>query len=408
MSVATAKPYAPVRRTRVLVAGAGPVGATAAYRLAQAGIDTLLVEALPNCPEDMRASTMHPPTLDMMAELGVLDELEAQGLRAPVFHYRNRRSGNVVAFDLADIADVSARPYRLQCEQFKLARLLISKLNALPHGEAIFQRRVLGYEQDADGVMVFLESPIAIERVRADYVIAADGANSTLRKWTGVQFSGFTYPEQFLTLSTRYPIEDHLEGLAGVNYVSDDEEWCVILRVPDYWRVLVPTAPDAPTKDLLSDAKKTAVFQGLTDAGADVQTAHRTLYRVHQRVAEKFNHGRVILAGDAAHLNNPLGGFGMNSGIHDIWNLTEKLRSILVEGANPETALSLYDRQRRAVANDFVQTQTIENKARLETSAGMAAKEREMEEIAADPARRRAYLMRQSMYDSLVQEAAIV
>src|SRR5690606_29467570 len=115
-------------RTRVLVVGAGPVGVTAAYRLAQAGIDVIVLEANADCPEDMRASTFHPPSLEMMAELGVLPELEATGLRAPIYQYRNRKSGNRVELDLTEIADVTPYPYRLQCEQFKLSRLLSERI----------------------------------------------------------------------------------------------------------------------------------------------------------------------------------------------------------------------------------------------------------------------------------------
>lgn len=396
-----------ITRTQVLVAGGGPVGATAAFRLAQAGIDTILVEALPDCPEDMRASTLHPPTLDMMSEMGVFDALDAQGLRAPVYQHRNRRSGNLINFDLGELADISAHPYRLQCEQFKLARLLTAKLEALPHGEVRFQRRVLGFEEDAGGVTVQIEGPISIEPIRADYVIAADGANSTLRKWTGVEFKGFTYPERFLTLSTRYPIEQHFKDLANVNYVSDRDEWCVLLRVPDFWRVLVPTDIEASEGSLLSNEKKDAVFGGLLGSGIDIETCHRTLYRVHQRVAQGFRQGRILLAGDAAHLNNPLGGFGMNSGIHDVWNLTSKLIDILLDGGDADRLLDAYDRQRRSVAENFVQSQTIQNKKMLEAGDDGSAREEQMARIAADPVQRRAYLLRQSMYQSLEQEEAV-
>jgi 3-(3-hydroxy-phenyl)propionate hydroxylase len=398
-----------MERTQVLIAGGGPVGAMAAFILARAGIDVTLLEMLSSCPEDMRASTLHPPTLDMLAELGVLDELEEQGLRAARYHYRNRKTGSIIEFDFSDLADISAHPYRLQCEQYKLARLLTAKLEAAKPGCIRFNHRVVGYEQDADGVTAFVETPIAIERIRADYLLGADGANSIVRKWTGVRFEGFTYPERFLTLSTRYPIERHFPGLAGVNYVADDDEWCVLLRVPDLWRVMVPTDIEVSSASLLSEANKDAIFDRLTGDGKAVETYHRTLYRVHQRVADSFHHGRVLLVGDAAHLNNPLGGFGMNSGIHDVWNLTTKLRDILLDGRKAEPALAHYDRQRRMIANSFVQAQTIANKRMLEIGDGEDGRSREqhMAEIADDPERRRAYLMRQSMYESLATEAAI-
>lgn len=398
-----------MRRTQVLVAGGGPVGATAAYRLALAGIDVLLVEVLPFCPEDMRASTMHPPTLDMMAELGLLEELESQGLRAPSYHYRNRRSGDIIEFDLTELSDISKHPYRLQCEQFKLSRLLTTKLEALKPGSVNFQHRVLAYDQDADGVTVYVETPMAIETIRADFLIAADGSNSTIRKWTRTEFEGFTYPERFLTLSTRYPVEQHFDRLASVNYVADATEWYVLLKVPEFWRILVPTDINTTDDELLSESYKDAVFKRLLGDDRPIETSHRTLYRVHQRVVKEFCHGRVLLAGDAAHLNNPLGGFGMNSGIHDVWNLTTKLKDIYLNGANWQAETERYGRQRRTIAQSFVQAQTIENKQTLEAarSAERSAQELKMQEIAETPALRRQYLMRQSMYESLQQEAGI-
>lgn len=396
-------------KTKVLIVGAGPVGALTAFRLAEMGIDVVLIEAAPDCPEDMRASTFHPPSLDMMEELGILDELLAQGLKAPIYQYRNRRSGNVIQLDMSEIADVAKHPYRLQCEQYKLARLLTDRLANHPHGQVLFNRRLIHIEQDAERVVVDIEGPIAIERIECDYLVGADGANSTVRKWLGVAFDGFTYPERFLTLSTTYPVENHFEHFANVNYMADAEEWCVLLRVPTLWRVLVPASADETDAGLLSDAKKDRVFDGLIGDGAKVSTYHRTLYRVHQRVASAFHRGRVVMAGDAAHLNNPLGGFGMNSGIHDAWNLTTKLREVYLEGADAEARLSHYDRQRRTVASEFVQEQTIQNKAAMEASAGSGktAQEVRLEALLENYELRRTYLMRQAMILSLQREAQV-
>ena len=397
--------------TQVLIIGAGPTGAVAAYALAQRGIDVMLCEARPDCPEDMRASTFHPPTLDMLAELGLDGALEAQGLRAPVYNYRNRRSGEVFSFDLSELADVTKHPYRLQCEQYKLTRLITGLLEDHAHAKVLFNRSLVHLAQDADGVIASFAAPLAIEQVRAKYMIGADGANSIVRKWLGVEFEGFTYPEKFLTLSTDYPIEAHYPNLARVTYMADPDEWSVLLRVPTLWRVLVPAAETESDESLVGDEKKTRIFDGLLGAGigATVKTYHRTVYRVHQRVAKQYRKGRVLLVGDAAHLNNPLGGFGMNSGVHDAWNLVAKLSAILLDNAPADALLDHYERQRRTVMHEFVQAQTMRNKENLQsTSAEVQAKhQRDMQAVLADDSKRRAYLMTQAMLTSLKREAEI-
>ena len=391
----------------VAIAGAGPVGTVAAYALAKAGLRVVVLEAAAGCAEDLRASTFHPSSLEMLDELGVLDELLPQGLVAPVYQYRIRQTDEVLGFDLTEIGDVTRFPFRLQAEQWKLARLLVAKLEAMPNADVRFSNRVVHFAQDDGGVTVAVETQIAIERLRARYLIACDGANSIVRKWLGVQFEGFTYPEKFLCLSTDWPLEEHFEDLAPVNYVADPDEWRVLLRVPTLWRVLVPASETISDDELRSDAVKDAVFDRLIGRGPEVSTAHRTIYRVHQRVATRYDHGRVLLIGDAAHLNNPLGGLGMNSGIHDAMNLTEKLRAILLEGGDAGELLPRFDRQRRTVMHGFVQAQTIRNKAMMESSTSKEDYYDEMRAHCHDPDKRRAYLLRQSMFTSLADAAAI-
>ncbi len=400
-----------MERTQILVVGAGPVGVIAAYRLALVGIDVTVAEAEPSCREDMRASTWHPPTIEMLSELGVLETLNGAALRAPVYHYRNRRTNEVLAFDMGELADVTPFPYRLQCEQFKISRLLTKAIDEHPHGSVRFSRRLISFEQDNAGVTVRLEAPHQIEAIRADYVIAADGANSIVRKLLDIPFDGFTYPEKFLTLSTRWPIEEQISGLAAVNYVADPEEWCVLLRVPEFWRVLVPSNESISDEFLISDEKKMDVFAKLIgeERAEDLKTNHRTIYRVHQRVARTYRNGRVLLAGNSAHLNNPLGGFGMNAGVHDAWNLTGKIIEVCKGGGDADELLDRYDRQRRTIMHDFVQAQTMRNKAALEAGSAEAqlSHQREMAAILADNDRRRDYLLTQSMIKSLARSASI-
>jgi 3-(3-hydroxy-phenyl)propionate hydroxylase len=389
---------------QVIVAGAGPVGTVAAYRLASMGIDVLLVEAGPDCARDLRASTFHPPTLEMLDEIGLAATLIEKGLKAPEYHFRERESGEVVAFDLTELADETRFPFRLQCEQYFLASMVAKKLEGHPRAEVRFNHRLVAFNQDDNGVEVALEGPYAIEKVRAQYLVAADGGNSIIRKWLGVGFDGFTYPERFLTLSTGLELRDYIPNLAHVNYVSDQREWMVLLRVPSAWRILVPVKEDQPDEWVVSEEKKNEVFRNLIGRD-DVKTGHRTIYRVHQRVATRFDHGRVGLVGDAAHLNNPLGGFGMNSGIHDAWSLCDQIQANLELGYD-DSRFEQFDAERRPVTHRFIQAQTMQNKRLLEHSPedNHARRLQEMKDTRDDPVRRRAFLRRQAMFTSL-QEA---
>ena len=396
------------KRVQVVVAGAGPVGCVAAMLLSRQGIDVVLADKGEDCAADMRASTFHPPTLEMLEALDITAPLMERGLKAPIYHWRDRRSGEVLAFDMGEIAEATRHPYRIQCEQYHLSRMLAERLEGATNAEVLFSHRLVHFEQDGDGVNVSLETPMEIRQLRADYLIAADGASSIVRKWLRAEFHGFTYPEKFLTLSTDEPLEQAIPGLAHVNYVADPDEWLVLLKVPTLWRVLVPTAEGDDNAALLSDDKKNRVFDGLVGDGSKVETRHRTIYRVHQRVAKQFRNGRIALVGDAAHLNNPLGGFGMNSGIHDAFNLCEKLVDVL-KGKASEDVLDLYDRQRRTVTHAFTQQQTLENMAMMRAGQSESHRQRveTMRAMASDPDKRRAFLLRQSMFSSLVDAAAI-
>jgi 3-(3-hydroxy-phenyl)propionate hydroxylase len=393
---------------QVIVAGAGPVGTVAALCLARQGIEVTLLEALPTWAKDLRASTWHPPTLQMMAKLGVADRMVKQGLICPVYQYRDRRSPEVFSFDLTELSDITEFPYRLQYEQFKFTRHLCELLADEPHATLRFSHEVVDVEQDADGVTVVAEYEGVTEFFRADYVIGAEGANSIVRRKMKIGFEGFTYPERFVTLSTTYPLERHFDGLSNVNYIADPQAWVLLLRTPDYWRVLVPAPKGASDEYLLSDEFKDQVLGDVTGTRSTIESEHRVIYRIHQRVARDYRVGRVLLAGDAAHLNNPLGGFGMNSGIHDAWNLCDKLDRILNQG-DDISLLDLYEKQRQTVTRDFIQTQSMKNKQRMEQDDDewLRQDREEIRRICSDDQMRRRYLLDQALFTSLADAERI-
>jgi 3-(3-hydroxy-phenyl)propionate hydroxylase len=239
------------------------------------------------------------------------------------------------------------------------------------------------------------------EHMDARWIIGADGARSAVRKSLGVTFEGITHPELYLTLSTTFPFEQHVPELAMVAYISDPDEWLVLLRTPTLWRVLFPTDPAIADEVMLSPDAIDARLQSVVASPARYELVHKTAYRVFERVAERYVVGRVLLAGDAAHLNNPLGGMGMNGGIHDAINLAGKLAEVW-RGADP-AVLGRYERQRRKVALETVQAQSVRNRQIMNTRdpAARRAFYDDLRAIASDPARARQYLLRSSMIQSL-------
>jgi len=393
---------------RVLIAGAGPVGMVAALRFALAGVPVTVFERAPGLTEDLRASTFHPPTLDMLAAFGLTEGLLAQGLVARHTQFRDRRDGVVAEFDLELLAGETAHPYRLQCEQFKLTRLVRERLQQLPHAQVRFDAGVEDVEQDGERVTVGVRTPQGVERHQGAWLIGADGAWSRVRQALGIEFEGYTYPERFLVASTAHDFAAHMPRLALVNYVSDPDEWCVLLRVPGLWRVLFPTRPEESDDEVLQDEPIQRRLQALLPRPGGYVTEHRTLYRVHQRVAQRYRKGRAFLCGDAAHINNPLGGMGMNGGLHDALNLAEKLIAVH-RGEADAASLDRYERQRRPIAIQYINAGTARNKQLLEERDPQvrAQAQDELRRTAEDPSAARAFLRRTSMIDALAAAAAL-
>ena len=397
-----------MKSAKVIIIGAGPVGTFAAYCLAEYGIETLVLESESTCETDMRASTFHPSTLKYLDNLNLADELIEKGLKAPIFQYRIRSTDEVLEFNLQELDDVLDFPFRLQCEQYKFARMLAGKLDRHRHSSVLFNRKLINFSEGNNKVTLDVDHHGASEQYQCDYLIGADGANSIVRRNLGIEFSGFTYEEKFFTLSTQKPLENYFSNLSYVNYVSDPEEWFVLLKAPSAWRILVPVPQTLDDKAIKSNDYVSDIFTRVLNSSDPIETIHRTIYRVHQRVVNKMRYGRIMLAGDSAHLNNPLGGFGMNGGLHDAWNLAEKLDGI-INHKKDEDLLNLYDRQRKTVMNDFIQKQTIRNKKMIEETgdANYSSEWMRMRNLHENENERRDYMLRQSMTQSLINEAAI-
>ena len=404
---------------RVIMVGAGPVGAVSALALVKKGIPVILIEAEAEPPEDQRAATIHPPTVEMLVELGLEDEAFANdasgGMTAPLFHFRDRITGELVAvFDISLLKGEVPYPFVVQWEQYKLVRAAVPHIEASGIADVRFSTKVTDLEQGADYVEVTLSNADGkTEKIRGRYVIGADGGRSTVRRLADIEFEGFTWPERFIKIGTSFDFGATGRGFCTRNYFSDPKEWLNLFKVkgngpPGIWRGIMPVPPDESDEQALSMDGIQRRLQGIHPRSGGYEIPYHALYAVHQRVATAFNKGRVLLAGDAAHVNNPIGGMGMNGGIHDAKNLTAKLADVWFGRAGPEV-LDRYTRQRRKAQVDYVQAQTIQNKRSLEEKDPVIRRQHldELRRISEDVNLHKQFLYRAALIDSLNSANAV-
>jgi 3-(3-hydroxy-phenyl)propionate hydroxylase len=399
---------------RVVVVGAGPVGMVCALALNRRGIPVTVFEVEPAPVKDQRAATIHPPTLEMLDELGVFEKILPLSLKSNTYRFHDRPSGSVVAeFDLELLKDEIRFPFVLQYEQYKLTASIAAEYANTGDFDVRFSHYVIGLTQGPDGIEVEYVSPGGTGRIKADYVIGCDGGRSTVRKLADIDFEGFTYPEKFIKIATTFRFETVNPNLCFRNYFSDPREWCNLFKVRGespggLWRAIFPIPDDEDETTALSPARVEARLQKFFPKESPYNVEYVNLYAVHQRVAATFRKGRILLAGDSAHANNPIGGMGMNGGIHDGINLAGKLAKVM-HGEAAEDLLDLYSRQRRHAAVKYVQAQTIANKRLMEERDPAVRKANfdELRRTADNAETARAYMRRAALFDSLRDAASV-
>jgi 3-(3-hydroxy-phenyl)propionate hydroxylase len=410
-------------RPAVVIAGGGPVGLVIALMLGRAGIAVTLFDQGDIVHSQPRAATIHPATLDILDDLGAYGLIEPQGIVCPIVNYYDGKL-KLASFDHALLKDETRHPWVLQCEQDKLSRTLFAMAKAISNITFRTATKVVGCTERDDAVEVLVEAADGRqERHDALYLVGADGARSTIRKAIGIAFEGFTYPERCMIIGTPYDFA--ADGYAYRNYIADPQEWYNLFKIswqgpPGIYRLVVPLHPDEGPPPYppphsgegregawaLATAQRK--LQRFNPRPASYEIAFYDSYTVAQRVAATFRKGRVLLAGDSAHLNSPIGAMGMNSGIHDAVNLAGNLIRV-VHGEESDAALDRYVRQRRHVATSHVQTATIANKQNME-QRDPTKRQRyrdEMRRRAEDPALAKAFLMRTALIDSLRDAAKI-
>jgi 2-polyprenyl-6-methoxyphenol hydroxylase-like FAD-dependent oxidoreductase len=331
------------QHTDVLVVGAGPTGLALAAALAARGVRVLVLDRLEAPATTSRAGVVHARTLEVLEEIGVADRLVARGHQAPRFSVRDRDSVLLpVRFDGLP----TRYPYALMLSQAETEAVLLERAGEL--GAQV--RRgctVVDVAQDEAGASVTLEGG---ERLRAAYVVGADGMHSVVRERAGIPFRGGTYADAFVLADVR--LAGAAEHGEVVLYFSP-AGMVVVAPLPGGVHRVVATVDDAPERPTRADVQALLDARGPEQRRATVQEVlWSSRFRVHHRVAETYRAGRILLAGDAAHVHSPAGGQGMNTGIQDAIELARALAETLA-GA-PETLLDRYGASRRPVAERVV------------------------------------------------------
>lgn len=386
----------------VLIVGAGPVGLSLALALVRAGIPVEIFEALHELSPMDRANTFHPSTLEMFNEWGVLDPILERGEQVDRIQYWERNQKRLVAeLNYGLIKDFTPYPFRLHYTQHDLAAYLANILTQSGLATLHFSHRLLRIDNQDNQVQAVFRTADGERTYRGAYLCGADGARSKTRELLGLNFEGKNYTDSFLIVDTDIRIGKIFDGIGKVAYLFDPQEWIVVMQNPHSTRLIFRVSGEEDSEIIRTNPLVRARIDRLAPNLA--YTLHTVaVYQIQQRVAAKFYSGRVILLGDAAHLNNPIGGMGMNSGIHDAHLLATTLQRILQNG-EPEGLLDGYSETRRRIAIDYVQRSSDKDYGDM-SAAGTESADREarFRSLTTNLKEARDFLLRVSMLEDRI------
>ncbi len=351
------------KRDGVLIVGAGPVGFITALGLARAGIPITVIEAEAKINDAPRAAVYFPVTLEFLEELGIIEDAHAIGVLNEELQFRYRDADESCVLTTTTIRGDTRYPYQLHFGQNELAGLVHKRLLELPHTDVRFNTRLTGIVQDSGGVTASVRTPAGDTELRAQWLVGCDGGRSGVRKALNLSFDGHTWPERFVATNVRYEGFARY-GLGLANFYSHPERWTVVAIVSKdgLWRVTYNEDGDCSDEEAIRrvPGRYKDVFP---DMGPHELVAVSP-YRVHERISEKLRVGRVLLAGDAAHVCNPCGGMGLTTGLMDARALIEALGAV-IHGTADESVLDFYAEERRRVFLEITTPSATEYKRLL-------------------------------------------
>jgi 2-polyprenyl-6-methoxyphenol hydroxylase-like FAD-dependent oxidoreductase len=334
---------------QAIIIGAGPVGLTAAYTMGVQGIRVRVLERQPRLATASKASTFHPPTLDIFNAFGIMDDILARGRHVPAIQYRDVTNGIRCEFPLSLLEGDTAFPFRIHLEQATITPLIVKRLEALPNVELHFGHEVVGFEQDGAGVTVTARHAGGTKTIRGEFAFVADGARSTVRDLLGLGFDGTAYDTRVLRVFTRRDLDVLLPGIRPLTYLYDGDDSLAFLQMPDLWRIVSRAPPGIGDEEALDPTFFRAhIGRFLGPKLADYDDLWADIYGEAKRVTSAVQVGRAFLMGDAAHISTTRGGMNMNCGIHDAFSFG----MAMVESARTDDAgpLEACARERARVA----------------------------------------------------------
>lgn len=365
-------------KTSVLIVGAGPVGMINALGLARAGVEVTVIERNAGIVPEPRAMTYHWTVLAGMQRMGLLDDMVAEGFKLHEMCYRILATGEVIRLNIDAVADDTAHPYAVVLGQDQLEQIALRQLAAHPNVRIDWNTRMTALAQDGNGVDVEAERDGNTVRYRADWVIGADGGGSGVRKAIGATFDGMTWPQRFVATNVVCDLEAH--GWDACNYLVDPADGAVIAKVTrsGIWRVTFSEDTSLPLEDL--EDRIHAYYARVLPRDMPYELKLYSAYNMHQRIVDRMRVGRVLLAGDAAHVTNPTNGFGLVSGMLDSQVLSEALAAV-VQGRAPESVLDRYAEERRRVFAETASPSSVETKRLVFHSEDPERLERDLERL---------------------------
>ncbi len=359
--------------------GGGPHGLLHALALARAHIDvTLLDVRRPTPTATPRAMTFHWSMMKGLDELGILDDALARGLVHRIWSLNVLDGGERMFFDLDVLADDVEYPFTLHLPQESLSEIVVGRLQEMSNVHLAWDTRLTGLDQDDRGVTVRAASPDGDQVFRGGWVVGADGPKSAVRRAVGLGLPGITWPERFVAANVRYDFAALGYEVSAIQLDQRDGALVAQIDATGLWRYTYAENVTLPEETVGERMRE--VFGRVLPTGDEPEVQAWAAHRMHQRVADTFRVGRVLLLGDAAHVTNPTSGYGLAGGFFDSVSLVEALSAVVHDGASDEI-VDRYSVVRRRVFTEITSPVSSDSKQLLWNSDGPGRLEAELERL---------------------------